>query len=53
MDSNWRDDEQMSDSDAELAIREHLMAARKLAAKRSWYGITEGIDGITEIMEQE
>lgn len=50
---NWRDDERLSDHDAADSIKEHLAAARKLAAKRRWHGITEGIDNITTIMAEE
>lgn len=50
---DWRDDEQLSDEDAAIEVREHLAAARKLAAKRRWHGITEGIDHITTIMAEE
>lgn len=50
---DWRDDEHLSDEDATIEIHEHLAAARKLAAKRKWYGITEGIDSIVEAMGQE
>lgn len=50
---DWRDSDQQSDEDAVLSIKALLAEARKMAAKRSWHGITEGIDHITEIMEQE
>lgn len=53
MDESWRDDEHLDDGDAELAIREHLTAARKLAAKRRWYAVTEGVDSIMEALDQE
>lgn len=53
MGEHWRDDEHLNDSDAELEIREHLAAARKLAARRGWYAVTEGVDAIMEALDQE
>jgi hypothetical protein len=50
---DWRDDERLSDEDAEGEIRQLLGQARKLAAKRRWHAITEGIDNITHDMNEQ